>query len=74
MNTIRRGKGVETRRILSDAIVARAVEIRKTSSEQFHLQLTSSYDELLVKFSLSTRGKNHSDVWCELRNVSPRNI
>ena len=26
---------------LSDAIVGRAVEIRKTSTEQFHLQLTS---------------------------------
>jgi len=26
---------------LSDAIIGRAVEIRKTSDEQFHLQLTS---------------------------------
>jgi len=27
---------------MSDAIVGRAVEIRKTSSEQFRLQLTSA--------------------------------
>jgi len=39
---------------MSDAVVGRAVEIRKTSDEQFRLQLHQIQNDILFRISLTT--------------------